>query len=180
MAIGSSMFAVFINYSELWVDGTFPDMASGSYWAFITMTTVGYGDMFPKGHQGKIVAVFCAITGTICTGMPIPIIANNFSLFYSYARTRISMTKNEEQEKIEKSNKENKKKVVKAARNLLNRNVMRVNISEIPSQENSVATQNTEEDTVSNIELESTTTEGSATESQYTTCKRGTPAWSKI
>lgn len=84
----SVIFAVCIFFFELWETDTFPDMAVGTYWALITMTTVGYGDMFPKSSQGQFIAVICAVCGVLCTGLPIPIIANNFNLYYTYARIR--------------------------------------------------------------------------------------------
>ena len=79
--IGSMMFAVGIYYSEFDIPDEFPDMAIGSYWALITMTSVGYGDMYPQTHWGRFVAITCALFGIFCTGLPIPIIANNFDLY---------------------------------------------------------------------------------------------------
>ena len=96
---GSMMFAVSIYYSEIWQPDTFEDMTVGSYWALITMTTVGYGDTYPKTHAGRFIAVLCAITGIFCTGLPIPIIANNFDLYYSYARIRKAMLEREKERK---------------------------------------------------------------------------------
>lgn len=91
----SVIFAVCIFFFELWEKDTFPDMAVGTYWAFITMTTVGYGDNVPTSSQGQFVAVLCAICGVLCTGLPIPIIANNFNLYYTYARIRRAIREKE-------------------------------------------------------------------------------------
>ena len=46
---------------------------------------VGYGDMFPKSPLGYVVGAACALTGILATGLPVPIIANNFNLYYSHA-----------------------------------------------------------------------------------------------
>ncbi|EDO31984.1 predicted protein [Nematostella vectensis] len=37
----------------------------GLWWAFVTMTTVGYGDIAPKSFQGRLFAVLWMIIGTI-------------------------------------------------------------------------------------------------------------------
>lgn len=95
--IGSMMFAVGIFYSEFDIPHVFPDMAIGSYWALITMTSVGYGDMVPQTAWGRFIGIMCALTGIFCTGLPIPIIANNFDLYYSYARIRKAMKEREKE-----------------------------------------------------------------------------------
>ena len=50
------------------------------------MTTVGYGDVYPVSIWGYMVGAVCAMTGMLIAGLPIPIIANNFNLYYTYAK----------------------------------------------------------------------------------------------
>ncbi|XP_021361729.1 potassium voltage-gated channel protein egl-36-like [Mizuhopecten yessoensis] len=53
------------------------------YWAIITMTTVGYGDVYPTSTVGRIVASLCAMTGLFLLAMPIGIISKNFTYLYT-------------------------------------------------------------------------------------------------
>lgn len=39
------------------------------YYSFITATTVGYGDFYPKSVYGKIVAIVIALLGLLLTGI---------------------------------------------------------------------------------------------------------------
>lgn len=77
------IFAVVIYYAEFFVHDTFATIPDGYWWAIITITTVGYGDMYPKSAPGYVVGALCALTGILATGLPVPIIANNFNLYYS-------------------------------------------------------------------------------------------------
>lgn len=55
--------------------GTIPD---AMYWALITLTTVGYGDITPITPAGRLVAGVTAIFGLVMVALPIGIIANSF------------------------------------------------------------------------------------------------------
>jgi hypothetical protein len=39
------------------------------YWAFVTATTVGYGDFRPAKKRSRIIAIFTAVLGLLTTGI---------------------------------------------------------------------------------------------------------------
>jgi len=46
-------------------------VATGIWWAIVTMSTVGYGDVYPKKHWGKAFAAFVIISGIAIFGFAI-------------------------------------------------------------------------------------------------------------
>ena len=47
---------------------TVPD---GLYWAITTMTTVGYGDMYPLTYGGKVISIMLQLVGALLFGVTI-------------------------------------------------------------------------------------------------------------
>ncbi|MEJ2470811.1 MAG: potassium channel family protein [Desulfuromonadales bacterium] len=47
------------------------------YWSLITATTVGYGDFRPTRKLTRVLSVFIAMTGIICTGIIVAIALNS-------------------------------------------------------------------------------------------------------
>lgn len=56
--------------------GTIPD---AMWWAIVTLTTVGYGDVVPATPVGKLIAAFTAILGLIMLALPVGIVATAFA-----------------------------------------------------------------------------------------------------
>lgn len=63
----------------------FKDIYSSCWWAIITLTTVGYGDLYPITTAGRIVASLAAISGILTIVLPIPILMIKFQHYYSIA-----------------------------------------------------------------------------------------------
>ncbi|KAF6210687.1 hypothetical protein GE061_013794 [Apolygus lucorum] len=74
-------------------DNDFKSIPEGLWWAIVTMTTVGYGDMVPKTYVGMFVGALCALAGVLTIALPVPVIVSNFSMFYSHTQARSKLPK---------------------------------------------------------------------------------------
>ena len=67
------------------IDGSptpFLGIPDAMYWCMATMTTVGYGDLFPIGDFGRITGIIAMLSGTVILSLPITVIGATFSEEY--------------------------------------------------------------------------------------------------
>ncbi|XP_036432331.1 potassium voltage-gated channel subfamily C member 1b isoform X2 [Colossoma macropomum] len=103
LALGVLIFATMIYYAERIganpndpraSDHThFKNIPIGFWWAVVTMTTLGYGDMYPQTTLGMLVGALCALAGVLTIAMPVPVIVNNFGMYYSLAMAKQKLPK---------------------------------------------------------------------------------------
>jgi len=96
VSISGFIFASLCYFIEIEEGSGFTSIPTAFYWVVVTMTTVGYGDIFPVTGLGKLVGTMCAISGVLVLSLPIPIIAGNFETFHKSRQKK---------EKAEKSKK---------------------------------------------------------------------------
>ena len=84
-SISITIFIIFISSIILYlVEGKYQPEAFGSilrsfWWATITLTTIGYGDVYPITILGKIATILISISGIGIIAIPTGIIAGAFS-----------------------------------------------------------------------------------------------------
>jgi hypothetical protein len=89
LALGIVVFASLVYYAERIQANPKNDFNSiplGLWWALVTMTTVGYGDMTPKTYMGMFVGALCALGGVLTIALPVPVIVSNFTMYYSHTQ----------------------------------------------------------------------------------------------
>jgi len=67
----------------------FDSIPASFYWSAVTMTTVGYGDVFPVTWAGQLIACFTMMTGILILALPITVIGTYFAAEYEeYLRSQ--------------------------------------------------------------------------------------------
>ncbi|XP_045522985.1 potassium voltage-gated channel protein Shaw-like isoform X2 [Pieris brassicae] len=96
LVLGIVIFASLVYYAERIQTNPHNDFNSiplGLWWALVTMTTVGYGDMAPKTYVGMFVGALCALAGVLTIALPVPVIVSNFAMYYSHTQARAKLPK---------------------------------------------------------------------------------------
>ena len=84
LLIGMVVFATLMHFAE--GKNGFPNIPVGFWWSVVTMTTVGYGDMFPQTAAGYVIGSCCAVAGLLMIAFTVPIIVSNFVLYYTHVQ----------------------------------------------------------------------------------------------
>ncbi|XP_061733143.1 potassium voltage-gated channel subfamily V member 2 isoform X2 [Nerophis ophidion] len=83
ISLGILVFSAMVYTVEHELPNTnFTSMPLAWWWASVSISTVGYGDMLPETSLGRIFAFACISFGIILNGMPISILYNKFSDYY--------------------------------------------------------------------------------------------------
>lgn len=73
-------YIVYIIEKSSATDSSIDNMANGLYWAMITVTSVGYGDISPKSWPGKMISGVFALVGCAFFALPSGILGSGFAL----------------------------------------------------------------------------------------------------
>uniref|UniRef100_UPI00398E6C32 voltage-gated potassium channel regulatory subunit KCNG2-like n=1 Tax=Pristiophorus japonicus TaxID=55135 RepID=UPI00398E6C32 len=84
LCVAMALFSplVFLAESELGAKHEFTSIPSSYWWAVISMTTVGYGDMVPRSIPGQVVALTSILSGILLMAFPVTSIFHTFSRSY--------------------------------------------------------------------------------------------------
>ncbi|KAG8441794.1 hypothetical protein GDO86_010828 [Hymenochirus boettgeri] len=82
LSVGISIFSVVAYTIEKEENDSLATIPACWWWATVSMTTVGYGDVVPGTIAGKLTASACILAGILVVVLPITLIFNKFSHFY--------------------------------------------------------------------------------------------------
>lgn len=69
----------------------FPSIPDCLWWTVVTMTTVGFGDVYPLTPQGQFVAWITMLFGILLIALPVAIVGSRFQEVYTSQRTSETM-----------------------------------------------------------------------------------------
>lgn len=87
----SLLFGVFVYYLEnigvklqsgAHAEPTFHSIPHAIWFIFVTMTTVGYGDVSPVSALGQVVNIFAMVFGVLFLSMPLAILGRGLTILH--------------------------------------------------------------------------------------------------
>jgi len=73
----------------------FQSILMACWWSIVTMTTVGYGDRYPRTLLGKIVAFLAMLSGIVLISLPVAIVGTKFQQAYEEYEASVRSSTNE-------------------------------------------------------------------------------------
>ncbi|KAF4802075.1 Potassium voltage-gated channel subfamily G member 1 [Turdus rufiventris] len=94
LCVAIALFAplLYVIENEMAASQEFTSIPACYWWAVITMTTVGYGDMVPRSIPGQVVALSSILSGILLMAFPVT------SIFHTFSRSYLELK--QEQERI--------------------------------------------------------------------------------
>lgn len=94
LSIGVVIFLSIIYYVERDLFGIkFVIILELFWWVVVIMIILGYGDMILKFWEGRIVGLFCVISGVFMIVFLVLVIVSNFLFYYFYVKVRLKLFK---------------------------------------------------------------------------------------
>ncbi|CAM4766978.1 unnamed protein product [Rotaria magnacalcarata] len=96
--IAVAIFASLIYYAERMTtkhpdENMFTSIPDALWFNMITMSTIGYGDYYPKTMLGMLIGAVATVAGVLIIDLPMPIIVESFANFYTHLRARSKLPK---------------------------------------------------------------------------------------
>jgi len=82
IAIFVLLFGTLMYYAELGRDSGFDSILLGCWWSIVTVTTVGYGDLYPKSPVGRLIGSVAVVLGIVILALPMTVIVSKFNESY--------------------------------------------------------------------------------------------------
>ncbi|OXB69996.1 UNVERIFIED_CONTAM: hypothetical protein H355_001245, partial [Colinus virginianus] len=107
LCVAMALFSplVYLAESELGAKQEFTSIPTSYWWAVISMTTVGYGDMVPRSIPGQVVALSSILSGILLMAFPVTSIFHTFSRSYSELKEQQQRAASRQMHQLEESTK---------------------------------------------------------------------------
>ncbi|KAM6453562.1 voltage-gated potassium channel regulatory subunit KCNG2 isoform 1-T2 [Liasis olivaceus] len=106
LCVAMALFSplVYLAENEMGAKHEFTSVPSSYWWAVISMTTVGYGDMVPRSIPGQVVALSSILSGILLMAFPVTSIFHTFSRSYIELKEEQQRAANRQLHELEESN----------------------------------------------------------------------------
>ena len=71
----------------------FESLPASMWWAIVSLSTAGYGDMVPATVLGRLIASFATVFSILVCVLPVPSMVSHFQYFAEQEKTRKSHMK---------------------------------------------------------------------------------------